>query len=643
MLKYALVLATSAVFALIATPAVRRIAICVGAIDLPGGRRIHAQPTPRFGGLAVYVAFLLALILGCEIDPYISNSVWGADQGLAAVVLAATGIMAVGLIDDRRPVRPLIKLSAEIAAALVVVAAGWRIGSALHLNLGWFGAVATVVWIVAVVNAVNMIDGLDGLAAGVCLIISATLFSVSLYLRQVNSAIVLVALTGALFGFLCYNFHPARIFLGDSGSLLIGFILAVSAIESSSKAATAVAIIAPLLALGLPLAELVLTVLRRSLRTISVVPPDSRAERYQFSVHSRPTLFVADRDHIHHRLLALGITYRRAVVLLYAACAVLGGAAFVLVCFNGFDLALLLAAFFVAAIAAVRRLGYKELQLFKSGLLLPFFDLSANRRIVYILFDLGFILVSYFAAYAICRHGTAWRTGSGPFVVELPAVAMVQVSCFLLSGLYRRSYRYIGIADVPAILKALVFAAVAGWGVRLAVAGWRTPPLDLTVVDAYLLATMVIGSRLSFRLLDYFFSSSRDGSRRVIIYGAGSGGVTTLREVRSNPALGMTAVGFLDDDARRLGSIVHGLPVFAPNALRELIETKKIEEVLVSTEKISGENLDAVLRCCNDAGVSLRTCRIVLSEIRKPAKEEAHAASVLAPAERGFAAPREAT
>jgi hypothetical protein len=230
----------------------------------------------------------------------------------------------------------------------------------------------------------------------------------------------LAALSGALLGFLCYNFYPARIFLGDSGSLLIGFLLAVSAIQSSSKAATVSAIIWPLLALGLPLAELASTTLRRTLRVVRVVRLDMRTQRYEFCFFGSAALFTADRDHIHHRLLAAGLTHSRVVAILSGVSALFGVGSFLLVInYHDANVLVLLVAFGLAAVA-VKQLDYLELQPLRNGLLLPLFDLpAADRRLACVLFDLGFISLSYLTAWAILLSaffssiiGTAYHDNS---------------------------------------------------------------------------------------------------------------------------------------------------------------------------------------------------------------------------------------
>jgi UDP-GlcNAc:undecaprenyl-phosphate/decaprenyl-phosphate GlcNAc-1-phosphate transferase len=518
MFKYILIVFFSATLSLFATPIVRRIALRWGAIDVPGARRIHLAPTARLGGLAVYFAVIVGLLFASAADSFVAGTLLSHGWRLFALTGAATALMLAGVVDDRRPLRPTTKLVMEVAASIAAVTAGYRIDSVVRIHLGWFGPLATVFWIVAIVNAVNMVDGLDGLAAGIGLIISATVFSISVYLGNIESSLILAALSGALLGFLCHNLHPARIFLGDSGSLLIGFLLAVSAIQSTSKAATATAIMWPLLAMGLPLVELVLTTLRRAFRVVQVVRPDAHRQRYEFSIFGKATLFTADRDHIHHRLLATGLTYSKVVAILYGACALFGAGSFLLVLnYQNTNVLVLLFAFGLVAVA-VKQLDYRELQPFKTGLFLPLFDLpAANRRLVCVLFDLGFISVSYLATWAILLNDRLSQELFAPLLATIPSLAAVKIGCFMLAGLYRRSYRYAGITDLFAMGKAIAFATTGGWIVLFAAGAGRWPAISIVLLDAYLLTTLLLGSRLSFKVLDHVFNMNRPGMRRAVI------------------------------------------------------------------------------------------------------------------------------
>jgi UDP-GlcNAc:undecaprenyl-phosphate GlcNAc-1-phosphate transferase len=291
------------------TPMVIRLAVAWGILDAPpGGRRVHTEPLPRVGGVAVFASMGLGLLvvglaaLG-DVIPF------SGPPGFFFGILFGGGIVfATGLADDLRGLRPGTKFLAQLLAAFVVYSYGFRIealsfGPAAEFEIGWLSLPLTLLWIVGVTNAFNLIDGLDGLATGIALVALGTTLTVAIALGNAEVVVVCVALLGALLGFLRYNFNPARIFLGDSGSLFIGFMLAVLSVHGSIKSATAVLVLVPLFALAIPLLDTSLAILRRWLRGVPLSQADGR--------------------HIHHRLLALGLTHRHAVIVLHVAAAVL--------------------------------------------------------------------------------------------------------------------------------------------------------------------------------------------------------------------------------------------------------------------------------------------------------------------------------
>lgn len=285
------------------TPAVKILAEQLGAVDQPGGRRIHDHPIPRMGGLAISAAFLAAVLLLARLTP-----------GVVGLLLGSLIILLMGAADDLTQLSPLRKLLLQLAAALTAMSFGVRIefisipgGAEPFLALGRLSAPLTLLWLVGCTNAVNLIDGLDGLAAGVSLISSLTLFEAALLAGQPNAALLLAALAGACLGFLPFNFHPAVIFMGDVGSQFLGFTLACVSVIGAFKLQTALTFAVPVLSLALPLADTAFSFFRRLLRGQSP--------------------FLADRGHFHHRLLALGFSQRQAAAVLYAASALSGLAA----------------------------------------------------------------------------------------------------------------------------------------------------------------------------------------------------------------------------------------------------------------------------------------------------------------------------
>ena len=292
-----------------ATPVVKAFATKMGAIDVPDGkRRVHDHPIPRMGGLAIFLGFLLSVVLFSDIT-----------RQVRGILLGSVLIVACGAIDDVVNLRAWIKLLVQIAAAIIAVAHDVVIEFFSNPNifsdnellfLGWLAIPVTVLWIVGITNSVNLIDGLDGLAVGVSTIASTTMFVVALLVSEGDVALLLAALMGACLGFMPYNLNPARIFMGDTGSLLLGYVLSTVSVVGMFKTYALVTFVVPILALFLPLFDTVCAFFRRILRGQSPMHPD--------------------RGHLHHRLIDMGLSQKQAVAILYSLTAILGLCAVVL-------------------------------------------------------------------------------------------------------------------------------------------------------------------------------------------------------------------------------------------------------------------------------------------------------------------------
>ncbi|MBZ5639269.1 MAG: undecaprenyl/decaprenyl-phosphate alpha-N-acetylglucosaminyl 1-phosphate transferase [Acidobacteriia bacterium] len=330
------------------TPVVIRLGRRFGALDKPGPRKVHKQPIPRIGGVAIFAGFMAAIVYAGFASGYLAS---GAHPRLGYWITlgtAAAGVFLLGLVDDLVGVAFQWKFLFQIAAAVAVWIGGFRIGILSHplaaqsLNVGILSLPLTVLWIVGVTNAINLIDGLDGLAAGTALITTIAVAAVALKMGQPGVVGVSVALVGSLLGFLWFNFNPARVFLGDSGSTFLGFVLSVASIHGSQKGPTAVAVFAPLLVLGLPILDTSLAIARRLYRVGSEGLRSDEGLAYIWRNAHR--VFLPDRLHLHHRLLDIGMSHRGAVISLYAVVAVLALAALAIVVVNSLWLALLLLA-----------------------------------------------------------------------------------------------------------------------------------------------------------------------------------------------------------------------------------------------------------------------------------------------------------
>ena len=311
-----------------AVPVVKTFATKVGAIDIPDGkRRVHDHPIPRMGGLAIFLGFLLSVVLFADITHQVRG-----------ILIGAVLIVACGAIDDVVNLRAWIKLLVQVAAVVIAVAHGVVIEFFSNPNifsdnellvLGWLSIPVTVLWIVGITNSVNLIDGLDGLAVGVSTIASVTMFVVALLVSEGNVALLLAALMGACLGFMPYNLNPAKIFMGDTGALLLGYVLSTVSVVGMFKTYALVTFVVPILALFLPLFDTTCSFFRRILRGQSPMHPD--------------------RGHLHHRLIDMGLSQKQAVAILYSVSAILGLCAVVLAT----DGALRTWLIVVAALAAV--------------------------------------------------------------------------------------------------------------------------------------------------------------------------------------------------------------------------------------------------------------------------------------------------
>ena len=274
------------------TPVAGELARRLGAMDEPEARKIHAVPTPRMGGVAIFFGIIIPSLL------LLTN-----EGALRGVLVGASLITLVGVLDDVRGLRPLLKLGLQVGVAVILVLYGVRVETLTIpgvgiLVLGWVGIPFTILWVVTLMNIVNFIDGMDGLAAGVCAISSVTFAIIAVSLGRYDMGILAAVVAGSTLGFLRHNFHPATIFMGDSGSLLLGFLLAAITLQGFLKGVATVALVIPLLVLGIPIFDTGFAILRR--------------------VKNRRPIYLADRGHLHHRFANLGYSQRQTVAVIYA-------------------------------------------------------------------------------------------------------------------------------------------------------------------------------------------------------------------------------------------------------------------------------------------------------------------------------------
>lgn len=336
---YSWAFAAALIVSLVLTPAVILLANKTGAMDAPNARKVHTKPIPRIGGLAIYAGFMAAVAF-VAVKFGLDGELLKETVGL---IVSGSLIVAVGLVDDYKDLPAKIKLLGQIcAAAVLVVGFGVRIDFVTdpfggYLYLEWFAIPATMFWLVGLTNTVNLIDGLDGLAAGVAAIASFTILLIALEQNFILVAVLTAALAGAAVGFLKYNFHPAEIFMGDTGSMFLGFMLAGISVTGAVKSVATIALIVPIFALGLPILDTTFAIVRR--------------------LRGGVPIFKPDKGHLHHRLLSVGFTQCQAVLLMYVISALFGLSAIALTEVSCQIAAVILLLVVAAIIYGVRKLG----------------------------------------------------------------------------------------------------------------------------------------------------------------------------------------------------------------------------------------------------------------------------------------------
>jgi UDP-GlcNAc:undecaprenyl-phosphate GlcNAc-1-phosphate transferase len=579
--------ASAFAFALALTPLVRAAARRFGFVAKPKADRWHKKPTAMMGGVAIFCAVTLTYLL------FIRHTTAGW-----VVMSASTFLFFVGLVDDLLHIKPYQKLIGQVLGASVVVYFG------LVLPWGWAASVAmalTIFWLIGITNAINLLDNMDGLAAGVSAI-AAVFIAASLAVNgQLTEALMLAVFAAALVGFLVYNSNPATIFMGDCGSMFVGFFLASSALLSASggRGRSFIVVLAvPVLILFIPIFDTTLVTVVRKL--------------------SGRAASQGGRDHTSHRLVALGLSERRAVWMLYAFASASGVLALLVREFEyhtgiamvlGFAVVLTLAGVYLAG---VKVYDEAEVQAAREKPLVSFLvDLSYKRRIFEVLLDVVLVILAYYSSCVLLLGSNLSPAVWQLFLRTIPVLIFVKMTALLGSGVYRGIWRYISVDNLIAYAKAVVVGSVGSVLAVLFAFRFQGFSRAVFVLDAMIFFLMLAGSRVAFRLFRQMLPAPTAGGRRVLIYGAGDAGELLLREMRNNLLLQYTPVGFVDDDPLKKGKVIHGLRVFGGNGnLRRICDEHRVEEVLISSIKIDQEHVRAILRDCDEAHITLKRMRI---------------------------------
>jgi len=567
-LKYPTVFLAGLLAALALTPLWRRLAPGWGFMDRPTERKVHRQPVPRGGGLAVFVGFHVACaaVFLFPWKPFVgqvSIEWWYRFLPLSA------GVVLLGLLDDRWDLKPLVKLAGQV----VLAAAAFESGIHLQNILGfafpeWVDAVATIFWFVALMNAFNLIDGVDGLAAGIASIAAAGIGLSLVFRGSPGDVLLFMGLAGACLGFLRYNFHPASVFLGDAGSMFLGFTLAALSISTNSKGPFMAGLGMPLLAVGVPLFDVVLAVWRRTMRRLL-----SRGA----GQGPGPGLDEADADHLHHRLLRKGHGQGQVAGLLYVATAALVAVGILATVFHDRALGILVLAFLLAAYTVVRHLAGIELQesgrVVLQGLARP---VRRNQTLLfYIAGDVLILNVVLLVGRALLdlQDGVLDVPLKAAWLQAAPMDLFVPFVLLLLFRSYSRVWYLARVSEYVATGLAVTLGYAIACGLQLLVARGRSEVLSLALyylLLAGLAAPAVVLTRAVLRVVQDLMQWRMRGLRpdgsapvRALVCGAGYRTTLFLRQIsfRTPAREPLEVVGLVSEDAAITGHFVHGIRV----------------------------------------------------------------------------------
>lgn len=578
--------------ALALTPAVRALARRLGVVAKPKTDRWHKKPTAMLGGLGIWLSVILTYLLFL---PHNAQT-W-------VIVACSTFLFFVGLVDDVIHTKPYQKLIGQIIGAAAVVNYG--------LTLPWtrsasVNVVITIFWLIGITNAINLLDNMDGLATGIAAIASGFLTVNFIATGQPMAALTMAVFTAALIGFLVYNSHPASIFMGDCGSMFIGFFLASASLVNlaGGRSRSFLPVLAvPILVLFIPIFDTTFVTILRKL--------SGRAASH------------GGRDHTSHRLVALGMSERRAVWLLYALAAVSGFLAVGvrtmradvgIALLFGFTIGLTLLGVYLAGVKA-----YDEESQAATATDKPLFafliDFSYKRRIFEVLLDVGLIILAYWTGYVL--SGFSDSAALQLFLRTIPIVVVVRLAAFLFFGVYRGIWRYTSIDDFVVFAKAVAAGTVISMIIILFKFRFQGFSRAVFVIDAMMMMMFLAGSRMAFRLFRQLLPSGGTSTgRRALIYGAGDAGELLLRELLNNRDLRCAPVGFMDDDPKKRGKVIHGYPVFGGNGMFHRIVTQhNVEQVLISTPRISHERIIEILRECEAQNIELKRMAITIESL----------------------------
>jgi UDP-GlcNAc:undecaprenyl-phosphate GlcNAc-1-phosphate transferase len=561
------------------TPLVRAMAVRLGLITKPLEDRWGRRAIARLGGVAMFIGFMAATLSWVPLEPKIMT-----------LLIAGTLVFGVGLVDDLRRMQPYTKLVAQLLVGCVAVVGGLRIEL---IPWPWMSIPLSILWLVFIMNAFNLLDNMDGLAAGIGGIAALFCAFHAALANQWTVAAMALIVSGACIGFLRYNFAPAKIFMGDSGSHLLGLSLAGLALLGTWRHSTQLLMVlaGPTLVLAVPIFDTCFVTLQR--------------------LAHRQHPFIGGTDHVSHRLAILGLSTRQTVVVLYLLSFSFGMVSVVSATFTSLIAAmvwlcalavLVLCGRFLAQVKVYRLAdattkyaggGTREDTTLIETMLLH------KRRLIEILVDFILVVSAYIFAHLLRFEGSLSAEDQGLIVRALPVILVLKLACFAGCGLYRGVWRYLSLRDVMAIVKAATFSSILCAVALLYLWRFEGYSRAVFVIDWMLCLFAVGGSRMLERLFDEWIRAAVKPGVPILIIGAGDTGAHVLRMLRSDTKAAWRVVGFLDDDPSKQGERLHGATVLGTrHQLGNLLDRYEVREVLIAVADPPGDLLEHIRNLC---------------------------------------------
>jgi len=573
------------------TPLVRLFALRSGLISYPRADRWHKKPTAILGGIGIYLACIITVFF-----------FMGINKNIVGILSGATFLFLVGLIDDKLHLPPYTKLFTQIIAGCVAIFFGVILGFPVN-NL--FAIPLTLLWIVGVTNSFNLLDNIDGLAAGTAAICSLMLFFSSLVFASNPLGGVALILSGAVLGFLPYNFNPAKIFMGDSGSMFLGYCLACVSITGTMRHISnlLITMVVPVFILSVPIFDTIFVSIMRLLQGRSI--------------------FEGGKDHTSHRLVTLGLSQKKTVLLLYAISIISGLIALLYTKLNLFIISVMAFLGFVILLffglflseATSRKPGHQKHNGPDSSKTVLNTVIYHKRRVVEVVLDLAFICIAYYSAYFLRFEGILLTSNLALIKESLILIILIKMSVFFIFGLYRGVWKYVSISDLITVFKVVTLGSVASILFLTFVFRFKEYSRAVFFIDWIILLFFIAGERILFRVLVEFFSRARPEGDNVLIFGAGDTGEMVIREIKRNKSLNYNPIGFIDDDPGKIGNNIQGVKVVGSrDNIDGLVRKYNIKEVLIAIPSIDTADFSDIAKICRESGVSYRKIKGILDK-----------------------------